>query len=187
MKGPRPRSLRRTAAKASRETARAPTYEDLVEIVRLLRSASQFSEFRLRSGNIEIEVRRPNGAVATPSPPAAGDHPSDPVGGEVTLEPAPAALRVPHAHADVARLPAGLALVRAPVLGTFYRAPEPGAPPFVEPGSRVAADTTVCIIEVMKLLNSIPAGCAGVVTHVLVNDAELVEHGQPLVAIDPNA
>jgi acetyl-CoA carboxylase biotin carboxyl carrier protein len=187
MKGRRARSQRRSTVKASREPSRAPTYEDLVEIVRLLRSASQFSEFRLRSGDIEIEVRRPNGAGATLSPSAAADRPNDPVGGEVTLEPAPAALRVPQAQADITRLPAGLALVRAPVLGTFYRSPEPGAPPFVEPGRRVAADTVVCIIEVMKLLNSITAGCTGVVTHVLVNDAQPVEHGQPLIAIDPNA
>jgi len=54
-------------------------------------------------------------------------------------------------------------------------------------GGRVAADTTVCIIEVMKLMNSIPAGCAGVVSHVLVDDAQPVEYGQPLIAIDPDA
>lgn len=161
-----------------------------MRIVELIRSASQFSEFRLRSGDIEVEVRRANGATppAVPAAPVApAVHPSEPVGGEVTLEPERAALRVPHARAEPAGLPEGLVLVRAPMLGTFYRAPEPGAAPFVEPGSRVAAGTTVCIIEVMKLMNSIPAGCAGVVTHILANDAEPVEAGQPLVAIDPRA
>jgi acetyl-CoA carboxylase biotin carboxyl carrier protein len=78
-------------------------------------------------------------------------------------------------------------VVRAPMVGTFYRAPEPGAAPFVEAGQHVTADTTVCIIEVMKLMNSIPAGCTGVVTHVLVKDAEPVEYGQPLIAIRPDA
>jgi acetyl-CoA carboxylase biotin carboxyl carrier protein len=73
------------------------------------------------------------------------------------------------------------------MVGTFYRAPEPGAPPFVEPGTRVGPDTIVGIIEVMKLMNSIPAGCAGVVTNVLVGNAEPVEYGQPLIAIDPRA
>jgi len=165
---------------------RAPTYADLVEIVELLRSASQFSEFRLRSGEIEVEFRRANGNAIAPRP-AGSDRPGDPVGGELSLEPTPAALRVPHAHVGAEELAPELKLVRAPTVGTFYRAPEPGAPPFVEPGSRVAADTTVCIIEVMKLLTSIPAGCAGVVTHVLVGNAEPVEHGQPLIAIDPNA
>ena len=73
------------------------------------------------------------------------------------------------------------------MVGTFYLSPEPGAPPFVAPGTRVEADTTVCIIEVMKLMNSIPAGCAGMVRRVLVNDAEPVEYGQPLIAIEPKA
>lgn len=168
-----------------RAAERAPTYQDLVQIVNLIRSASQFTEFRLRSGGIEIELKRMNGA-AVPAPPSQ-EHRSDPVGGEVSLEPEPAALRVPHAHAEAEKLPPGLALVRAPMVGTLYRAPEPGAPPFVVPGARVEADTTVCIIEVMKLMNSIPAGCAGVVTHVLVENAEPVEYGQPLIAIDPNA
>lgn len=185
---PRPGpSQRKRAAQVPGAAGRAPTYEDLVQIVELLRSASQFSEFRLRSGDIEVEVRRANGAAPPAPRPAAGERPGDPVGGEVTLEPERAALRVPHAHADAENLPPGLVLVRAPMVGTFYRANEPGARPFVEPGNRVAADTTVCIIEVMKLLNSIPAGCAGVVTHVLVNDAEPVEYGQALIAIDPHA
>ena len=186
MKTPASPRQRKPAAKATRKVERAPTYEDLMQIVNLIRSASQFSEFRLRSGGIEIEVRRVNGGAAVPSP-VSQEHRSDPVGGEVSLEPEPAALRVPRSHADVAQLPPGLAMVRAPMVGTLYRSPEPGAPPFVEPGKRVEPDTTVCIIEVMKLMNSIPAGCAGVVTHVLVNDAEPVEYGQPLIAIDPDA
>jgi acetyl-CoA carboxylase biotin carboxyl carrier protein len=175
---------RKRAARTRAAAGRAPTYEDLVQIVELVRSASQFSEFRLRSGDIEVEMRRTNGAAG---PPAAPRHAGEPVGGEVTLEPERAALHVPHAHADAEQLPPGLALVRAPMVGTFYRAPEPGAPPFVEPGTRVEPDTIVGIIEVMKLMNSIPAGCAGVVTNVLVGNAEPVEYAQPLLAIDPRA
>ena len=71
------------------------------------------------------------------------------------------------------------------MVGTFYRAPEPGAPPFVAVGQKVAPETTVCIIEVMKLMNSIPAGVSGTVTHVLVDDAEPVDSGQVLIIIDP--
>ena len=140
--------------------ARDLTYDDLLQIVHLIQSSSRFSEFRLRAGEIEVEIRRANGA------------------------PAPAASALDRRPGE---LPAGTVAVRAPMVGTFYRAPEPGAAPFVEPGQRVAADTTVCIIEVMKLMNSIPAGCAGVVTHVLVKDAEPVEYGQPLIAIRPDA
>ncbi len=170
--------------KAPGEATRAPTYEDLVQIVELLRSASQFSEFRLRSGGIEVEVRRANGA-APPAPRSAAAAHGDPAGGEVTLEPDRAALQVPHARADLEMLPPGLELVRAPMVGTFYCSPEPGAPPYVAPGTRVSAESVVGIIEVMKLMNSISAGCAGVVTHVLVENAGAVEFGQPLVAIDP--
>jgi acetyl-CoA carboxylase biotin carboxyl carrier protein len=185
---PRSGSTRRKrAARTQAAAGRAPTYEDLVQIVELVRSASQFSEFRLRSGDIEVEMRRANGAAGPVPLPAADPHAREPVGGEVTLEPERAALRVPHAHPDANALPPGLELVHAPMVGTFYRAPEPGAPPFVEPGARVEPDTIVCIIEVMKLMNSIPAGCAGVVTHVLVGNAEPVEFGQPLLAIDPRA
>jgi acetyl-CoA carboxylase biotin carboxyl carrier protein len=172
-------SRRKRAAQAPAAAARAPTYEDLTQIVELLRSASQFSEFRLRSGDIEVEVRRANGAART----------------EATREtqiPAPAVTHAQAKEKEAQRvktesLAPGLVLVRAPMVGTFYRAHEPGAPPFVERGARVAPDTTVCIIEVMKLMNSIPAGCAGVVTHVLLDDAQPVEYGQALIAIDPDA
>jgi acetyl-CoA carboxylase biotin carboxyl carrier protein len=71
------------------------------------------------------------------------------------------------------------------MVGTFYRAPEPGAKPFVEPGTKVKRDSIVCIIEVMKLMNSVEAGVAGTVTHVFVDNAAMVEAGQPLIAIRP--
>jgi acetyl-CoA carboxylase biotin carboxyl carrier protein len=80
-------------------------------------------------------------------------------------------------------LPAGTHVIKSPMVGTFYRASEPGAKPFVEPGQRVKPDTIVCIIEVMKLMNSVEAGVAGTVTHVFAENAAMVEAGQPLVAI----
>jgi len=78
----------------------------------------------------------------------------------------------------------GLIAVRAPNLGTFYRAPKPGAPPYVEVGARVEPTTELCLIEVMKLFTSVHAGVAGVVRRVLVNDAELVEFDQALFLIE---
>lgn len=140
-----------------------------------MRSASQFSEFRLRSGEIEIEFKRA-GPAAAPAPATA---PAGPSSNAI----APIA-EAPRASADPESLPRGTELVRAPMVGTFYRAPEPGGKPFVEVGQRVEADSTVCIIEVMKLMNSIPARHAGVVTHIFVSDAGPVEQGQALVAID---
>lgn len=73
------------------------------------------------------------------------------------------------------------------MLGTFYRAPSPGAPPFIEIGSDVRADTTVCLIEVMKLFNTLKAGVEGRVSHILVENAAMVEYDQALIVIEPKA
>jgi biotin carboxyl carrier protein len=78
---------------------------------------------------------------------------------------------------------AGLVAVRAPLPGTFYRAPRPGAAPFAEVGSRVGADTVIGIVETMKLMNSVPAGVAGVVAEFCVANAELVAQGAALLRI----
>lgn len=82
-------------------------------------------------------------------------------------------------------VPDGLAAVRAPLVGTFYRAPRPGAAPFVEVGDEVGEDTIVGIVETMKLMNSVEAGVRGQVTEILPADAELVQQGQPLVLVRP--
>ena len=80
-----------------------------------------------------------------------------------------------------------MAAVRAPNLGTFYRAPKPGAPPYVAVGQKVEASTEVCLIEVMKLFTSVRAGVTGTVREVLAEDAQLVEFDQPLFLIEPLA
>ena len=81
-------------------------------------------------------------------------------------------------------IPHGLTAVRAPSLGTFYRAPKPGAPPYVQVGQRVERLTEVCLIEVMKLFTSVHAGISGVVRQVLVEDSELVEFDQVLFLVE---
>jgi acetyl-CoA carboxylase biotin carboxyl carrier protein len=185
MKRPRTPS-RKSTPKAAAPPGRAPTYDDLLAIARLIESGSRFSEFRLRSGDIEVEVKRANGAVI-PMQPApersnrgkTGIQPE--AGASIPGPPVAAAPGV--AAARVTDVPPGSHVIKSPMVGTFYRAPEPGAPPFVEVGAQVEADTIVCIIEVMKLLNSVTAGVAGVVTHVLVDNGGMVEFGQPLVAI----
>ena len=72
-------------------------------------------------------------------------------------------------------------------MGTFFRAPKPGSPPYVEIGQAIDEDTEICLIEIMKLFTPIKAGIAGVVHEICVNDAEMVEFDQPLVIIDPSA
>jgi acetyl-CoA carboxylase biotin carboxyl carrier protein len=77
----------------------------------------------------------------------------------------------------------GLVEVRAPLLGTFYRAPRPGAPPFVTVGSEVAPDTVVCIIETMKLMNSVTAGVGGTVAEILLDNAQFAAQGVVLMRV----
>jgi acetyl-CoA carboxylase biotin carboxyl carrier protein len=79
----------------------------------------------------------------------------------------------------------GATTIESPMLGVFYRAPSPGAPPFVDVGTRVEADTIVCLIEVMKMMNSVAAGVAGTIAEIHVENAEAVEYGQPLFRIEP--
>jgi acetyl-CoA carboxylase biotin carboxyl carrier protein len=190
-------------------SSQAFDFQDLLQLVELMKSSSQFTEFKLRANGIELELRRgpPEGSAAplgssgvqageaaralpapAPAPLPAPTPPSvAPSAGPVPAPSAaarePAALPPAPAAAHVAA--EGQAVVKAPMVGTVYLAPEPGARPFVTVGQEVDADTQVCIVEVMKLMNAIPAGAAGVVTQVLVGDAETVEYGQPLIVISP--
>ena len=146
------------------------TYEDVLRIVELVKT-TRFSEFRLKVGEVEVHLRRSNGAA-----------PGGPQG--VTGDAVPA-VQLQEREKEK-QFPHGSVLVRAPMVGTFYRAPAPGAAPFVEVGQHVEPDATVCIIEVMKLMNSIAAETRGVVTEILVEDGKHVEYGQVLVVIRPD-
>jgi acetyl-CoA carboxylase biotin carboxyl carrier protein len=147
------------------------TYEDVLRIVALVKS-TRFSEFRLKVGEIEVHLRRKNGA--------SGDAGGLPMAAESAAT-APSSSSVPgRTFAPDARL------VRSPMVGTFYRAPGPGAEPFIEVGRRVEPDTTVCIIEVMKLMNSIAAETRGVVAEILVANGARVEYGEALMVIGPD-
>ncbi len=166
------------------------SYQDLLQIVDLIKTSAQFNEFHLKVGDIELDIRRGEPAVR-PAPaavtlPAAAPAPATRIPTSATLAapPPPATVAEPHRSAALA-YPAGSVLVKSPMVGTYYRSPEPGAHPFVEVGARVTAASIVGIVEVMKLMNSIPAGQAGVVTHLLVADGEPVEYGQVLLVIEP--
>ena len=91
----------------------------------------------------------------------------------------PAAAEPVSAEAD------GLAEVTSPTVGTFYRAPGPGQKPFVEVGSRVEAETVVCIVEVMKLMSSVTAGIRGTIAEICVQNAAPVEYGDVLFRVRP--
>jgi acetyl-CoA carboxylase biotin carboxyl carrier protein len=98
--------------------------------------------------------------------------------------PAPAP---PEAEPREAPRPApALKEIKSPMVGTYYKAPEPGADPYVKIGSRVTSGQTVCIIEAMKIMNEIEAEITGVIREVCVDDAQPVEFGQVLFRVDPN-
>lgn len=99
-------------------------------------------------------------------------------------EPAPAPAAAPVASAPVGDPDAGGHRITSPSVGLFWRSPRPGAPPFVDVGDEVGPDDTVCIVEVMKLMNHIRAGVAGTVRAVHPANGEMVEHGQPLFTVE---
>ncbi|MCW5822844.1 MAG: acetyl-CoA carboxylase biotin carboxyl carrier protein [Cyanobacteria bacterium TGS_CYA1] len=104
--------------------------------------------------------------------------------------PAPAAAPVPApapapAPAKVEEAAANYLQITSPMVGTFYRAPSPGAANYVEIGDRVSVGQTVCIIEAMKLMNDMPTEVAGRVVKILVENGTTVEYGQPLFLVDP--
>jgi acetyl-CoA carboxylase biotin carboxyl carrier protein len=129
--------------------------DDVREILRLI-DESTLDELRIDTPELQLHVRR---------------------GKQLSPDPEPAA--------PAADSPAGaLHAVESPMLGVFYRASAPGAAPYVEVGARVEPDTVVCLIEVMKMMNSIVAGVAGTIVQVCADNAELVELGQPLFRIE---
>jgi acetyl-CoA carboxylase biotin carboxyl carrier protein len=136
--------------------------DDVREILRLI-DESDLDELRVETQGFSLHVRR-DGAPGE-APAAAAREPS----GGPSREP-------PRAS--------GRRMIEAPMLGTFYRAEGPGADPFVEVGSAVQPDTVVCIIEVMKMMNSIRAGVAGRILAIKAENAELIEEGQPLFEVE---
>ncbi|MBC7160779.1 acetyl-CoA carboxylase biotin carboxyl carrier protein [Immundisolibacter sp.] len=140
-----------------------------------IRKIKKLMELVEQSGINELEVREGEESIRLSKAPA---------GVMMTPVAAPAAAPavVPAAVAAAPAQPAGYTQT-APMVGTFYRAPSPDSPPFVEVGKQVAAGDVICIIEAMKLMNQIEADKAGVVAAILVEDGQPVEFGQPLVVI----
>ncbi|MEP6609066.1 MAG: acetyl-CoA carboxylase biotin carboxyl carrier protein [Burkholderiaceae bacterium] len=153
------------------------TYDDLLRIVELIKSTEHFSEFRLKVGDIELELRHRKSGTSKPVAPLV-------MARTIESPVADTAGRAP--SAGPATWPEGSVVIRSPMVGTFYRAPQPGAPPFVEVGQAVQPDSVVGIIEVMKLMNSITADVHGNVEQILVADAGQVEAGQPVIVIKPS-
>jgi acetyl-CoA carboxylase biotin carboxyl carrier protein len=151
----------------------------LIELVQ----ESGIAELEVTEGEERVRITR---AVATPmqpmmhyAAPAMMAPPSPTYTPTTATAPVAAAAEPP----VVAPEPAGHS-VKSPMVGTFYRAPTPGAKPFVDVGSTVAVGDTICIIEAMKLMNEIEADKAGVIKSILVESGQAVEYGQVLVVIE---
>ncbi len=133
--------------------------DDVREILRLIDEAD-VEELRIETEGLSLYVRRRDAAAEAP------------VAAELPVE---------RGSADGARP------IVAPMLGTFYRAPAPGATPFVDVGTRVDEETVVCLIEVMKMMNAVPAGVSGTIVEVCAENAAVVEYGAPLFHVEPDA
>jgi acetyl-CoA carboxylase biotin carboxyl carrier protein len=172
--------------------------DDVIQILKIM-DASRFNELHLKWGDLELAVnKRGNHAHLEshdlPSQASTASLPKD----KATLEAAgnqtaPSGLVQETEHQEIEQrlekeiTELGHTPIKAPMLGIFFRSPKPGAPPFVEDGSVVEENTTICIIEVMKLFSTIKAGVRGRIKRICADDGELVEFGQVLFLIDQDA
>jgi acetyl-CoA carboxylase biotin carboxyl carrier protein len=162
--------------------AEQPTWQDLLDLVAQL-NESNFESASVSYGNISVQLSNSDAFMGQASSPAAA-----PAAGATPAPAAPSVATAVAAEAAATAPPKPVGeTIDAPMIGTFYRRPAPGTPEFVQPGDRVEADTTIGIIEIMKLMNPIAAGKAGVIGEFLVSDAEPVEFGTPLATINTNA
>ena len=140
--------------------------DDVREILRLI-DESDVAELRVETESFSLHVVRGEAADDV----LRADAPPEPT--EASPSWVPVAAR-DHLHT-----------ISAPLLGMFYRSEAPGAPPFVEVGARVEPETVVCLIEVMKMMNPVPAGVVGTIVEVCVENAQLVENGAALFQVEP--
>ena len=165
--------------------------DDVLHILKLI-DESKFDYFQLEVGDLKITVSKgepiplnsaPQQIAAAPAtaPTAAAPKPAVCTGSGAACAGSTNALATVEERAAAE----GLLTVTAPLLGTFYVAPEPGAPPFTHVGAKVTEDTTVGLIEVMKVFNSVRAGAKGTIVEVVAQNGQFVEYGQTLFLIKP--
>jgi acetyl-CoA carboxylase biotin carboxyl carrier protein len=156
--------------------------DDVLHILKLI-DESKFDYFQLEVGDLKITVSK-----GEPIPIAGATQPAAvipaPVAAPVTAS-KPAAAPAAATAGKTAAVPEGMLAITAPLLGTFYVAPEPGAPPFVKVGQQVNEDTTCGLIEVMKVFNSVRAGVQGTIVEVVAQNGQFVEFGQVLFIVKP--
>ena len=156
--------------------------DDVLHILKLI-DESKFDYFQLEVGELKITVSKGDpiplaGSAPRPAAVNAAPTPAPAVAAKPSAAPAASA-------AKPAAIPEGMLPITAPLLGTFYVAPEPGAPPFVKVGQQITEDTTVGLIEVMKVFNSVRATVKGTIVEVVAQNGQFVEFGQTLFIVKP--
>jgi acetyl-CoA carboxylase biotin carboxyl carrier protein len=162
----------KSAAKSKNSAAKSKNDDSaLIRELALLLDETNLTEIEIERAGLRVRVAR-NVSIAASIPASVQPAASVPLA---------AVAPVPAAAADLAKHPG---VVPSPMVGTAYWAPEPGAKPFIEVGTKVSAGQTLLIIEAMKTMNQIPSPRAGTVTQILVEDGQPVEFGEPLVIIE---
>jgi acetyl-CoA carboxylase biotin carboxyl carrier protein len=153
--------------------------KELKELIEFL-IEKDIAEFELERGDVKVKIRRGGKhAAAGPVETRVSAVPVTLVGAEVGVTAAAGTPAAPPEAAPVEELH----MVKSPIVGTFYEAPSPGAPPFVKPGDTVELGQVLCIVEAMKLMNEIEADAAGEIVERIATSGQPVEYGQPLFAI----
>ena len=167
--------------------ASSSSNQDIFDVRRIRRLVElmkehDLNEIDIRQDESRIQLRRGmagSGAVAVPQAPVQMA-PIQMAQAPLPAAPAPAPAAAPAAEVDGPNI----AYVKSPIVGTFYAAADPEAPPYVKVGDSIGVDSTVCIIEAMKVFNEIPAEISGKVISVLVKNGDPVEYGQSLFKVD---
>ncbi len=149
--------------------------KDIKQVIDLMKRA-ELTEFDLEKEGFKLHLSRKGEEVAPQI-----IHHAAPIAAPAPIAPAPAAAAPAAPAAPVEEK--GIELIKSPMVGTFYRAPSPESPVFAEVGTKVTADSIVCIIEAMKVMNEIHAEISGTITEVLVENGDAIEYGQPLFKV----
>ncbi|USG63645.1 acetyl-CoA carboxylase biotin carboxyl carrier protein [Brevibacillus ruminantium] len=164
---------------------------EIREMIKLI-DQSSIDEFKLEIDGAKLTMKKSVAetvAVSQPvaqAPVAASAPAAAPVVVQAPVVEAPAVqIEAPKPAAAAVQEDENLHKIVSPMVGTFYRSPEPGKPAYVQPGDKVTASKVVCIVEAMKLFNEIEAEVTGEIVKVLVEDGQLVEYGQPLFLVKP--
>lgn len=165
------------------------TEDEVLQILDLVEK-SNFDYLDLEIGDLKLTVSKSGVPVAAAAAPATVSvtqaAPAAPAAAPAAAAPAPAAAVESAPASQPVTVKEGTVPINAPMVGTFYATPEPGAPPFVTLGGHVDAETTVGLVEVMKVFNAVSSGAAGTIDEVCVESGQFVEHGQILFLVRPD-